>query len=60
MHSMFKFWCVWPQCQFLTNNKSHLKRHAFIHSEKKFFKCDFENCNKMFKLKDSLNLKGKI
>ncbi|CAG2116157.1 unnamed protein product, partial [Medioppia subpectinata] len=46
--------CFWPKCEFKTYTKSMLKRHQFIHSEIKQFKCNFNNCNKSYKLKGDL------
>jgi uncharacterized Zn-finger protein len=55
IHSSIKMKCVWPQCKYDTSLDRYLKNHTLIRSEEKNFKCDFENCNKMFKQKCSVN-----
>jgi uncharacterized Zn-finger protein len=49
-----KFFCIWPQCKYGTIYRNKLKRHAFTHKEVRNFKCDFQNCNKVFKRNDCL------
>src|SRR3984885_15437541 len=41
--------CFWPKCQFNTQLKGNLIAHQLLHSDIKQFKCDFNNCNKVFK-----------
>src|SRR5260370_38969673 len=47
--------CFWPKCDYKTKRLDALKLHKVFHSNEKCFKCDFNNCNKMFKTKCNLN-----
>src|ERR1700733_8562904 len=48
------FHCFWPKCQYKTSTRSYLIEHQLIHLDVKQFKCDFNNCNKVYKLKSQL------
>src|SRR5260370_5917090 len=43
------FNCFWPKCEFKAKCLSALNKHKAKHTNEKCFKCDFNNCNKMFK-----------
>src|ERR1700743_4004980 len=42
------FHCFWPKCQYKTTNVGHLSNHQLMHTNVKKYKCDFNNCNKIF------------
>ncbi|CAG2103268.1 unnamed protein product, partial [Medioppia subpectinata] len=52
-HTYFN--CFWPKCQFKTTTESMLITHQLKHSDIKQFKCDFNNCNKLYKYKHHLD-----
>ena len=45
------FKCFWPKCEYKTKYLSQLNEHKVKHSIEKCFKCDFNNCNKIYKWK---------
>ncbi|CAG2168478.1 unnamed protein product [Oppiella nova] len=49
------FHCFWPKCQYKTSYKFDLYKHQLIHTNSKRFKCDFNNCNKVYKTHSDLN-----
>ena len=46
--------CFWPKCLYKTSIKTNLISHQLIHSSIKQFKCDFNNCNKVYTSKCAL------
>src|SRR5882757_9130416 len=49
-----------PKCDFNTHSTEELEKHQLIHKNNKQFKCDFENCNKLFKRKEYLDSHKRI
>src|SRR5882757_4420631 len=43
------FKCFWPKCEYKAKHFWELNRHKLKHSNEKCFKCDFTNCNKIYK-----------
>ena len=46
--------CFWPKCEHKTKTLTDLEKHQLIHKNIKQFKCDFNNCNKLFTQKAHL------
>ncbi len=56
IHLGEKFACLWPESKYETVNKSYLliKYDSSVLSDERKFKCDYENCDKTFKARNSL------
>lgn len=50
-----QFKCFWPKCLFKTSDSRLLKDHYSVHQKSKNqFRCDVNNCQKVFKYKQNL------
>ena len=51
----FKFVCEHPNCDFKSGSKNTYLKHLCTHSDDRPFKCHFDDCDKSFKSKRSLD-----
>ena len=49
-----RFKCFWPKCQYSAKLEIDVNKHIVIHSNETQFVCDFNECNKTFKLNSTL------